>query len=61
MATKLSTSAQTYSYTDKNWVPKVLITNKDIPASGIELLKQKYGKLNIIRDDASMIHFLDVR
>lgn len=26
---------------DENWVPKVLITSKEIPVSGIELLQQK--------------------
>lgn len=41
METKLSTTAANYSYKDENWVPKVLVTNKDIPPSGIDLLKQK--------------------
>uniref|UniRef100_A0A336MIW7 Glyoxylate reductase/hydroxypyruvate reductase n=1 Tax=Culicoides sonorensis TaxID=179676 RepID=A0A336MIW7_CULSO len=41
MATKISTSAKSYNYQNENWVPKVLITNKEIPPSGIDLLKQK--------------------
>lgn len=37
-----SSTSSDSSKSDEYWIPKVLVTHKEIPSSGIDLLRQKY-------------------